>query len=139
MWTFHSLLTVFQSAPTGDHGHAPRKVVLVVRHAYGNDVQIVADGRLELQQGYVVFERGRVVLPVHDDAFHVFADAPLGFHFAADVVLAENGHQVRQEPANKRADRQIIIIIVVVGEIRTTSEIQILIYVYNVVKGIFFF
>lgn len=62
-------------------------------------MQIVADRRLELQQSYVVLERGRVVLPVHDDALHVFADAPLGLDLAADVVLAEDGHQIRQEPA----------------------------------------
>lgn len=95
------LFTVFQSSPSGDRGHAPRKVVVVVRHAYGHDVQIVADGRLELQQSDVVLERGRVVLSVHDHAFHVLADAPLGLHFAADVVLAEHGHEVGQKSTGK--------------------------------------
>lgn len=92
-------LTVFQPAPTGDRGHATGEVVVVVRHTDGHDVLVVGDGRLELQQRDVVLERGRVVLPVNDHALHVLADAPLGLHLTADVVLAEHGHQVGQKPA----------------------------------------
>lgn len=106
--------TVLQPAPTGHRGHAPREVVVVVRHAYGHDVLVVADGRLELQQRDVVLERGLVVLPVHDHALHVLADAPLGLHLAADVVFAEHGHQVGQESAENRRRRYIIIIIIIV-------------------------
>jgi len=88
-------LTVFQPSPSRDHGHASREVVLVVWHANGHDVLVVVDRRLELQKGYVVLESRRVVLPMDDDAFHVLADAPLGLDLAANVVLAEHGHQVR--------------------------------------------
>lgn len=95
-------LTVFQPSPSGNRSHAPREVVFVVRHADRYNVLVVADGRLELQQGDIVLERGRVVLTVHDHAFHVLADTALGLHFAADVVLAEHGYQVRQKPARKR-------------------------------------
>lgn len=99
---FFNFFTVFQSSPSGDGRHASREVIVVVRHAYGHDVQVVADGRLELQQCYVVLERGRVVLTVHDHAFHVLADAPLGLHLAADVVLAEHGHEISQKSARDR-------------------------------------
>lgn len=101
-------LTVFQPSPTSDHGHATGKFVVVVRHAYGHDVLVVADRWFELKQGDVVLERGRVVLPVHDDPFHVLADAAFRFHFAADVVLAEYCHQVGQKPVgtNRRQTRQ---------------------------------
>lgn len=94
-------LTIFQPSPSCDHGHASREVVLVVRHADGHDVLVVVDRRLKLQKGYVVLESRRVVLPMDDDAFHVLADAPLGLDLAANVVLAEHGHQVRQKSAKE--------------------------------------
>jgi len=103
-------LTVFQSSPSCDHGHAPREVVFVIWHTNGHDVLVVTDGRLELQQGYVVLERRSVLLPVDDDAFHVLADAPFGLDLATDVVLAEHGHQVRQKSADNQKRQKLIII-----------------------------
>lgn len=114
------MLTVFQPSPSCDHGHASREVILVVRHTNWHYVLIVVDRRLELQQGYVVLESRRVVLPMDDDTFHVLADAPLGLDLAADVILAENCHQVRQ----KSVDNRKVINTVTVNPLSCTSLSQ---------------
>lgn len=105
-------LTVFQPSPSSDHGHASREVILVVRHTNWHDVLVIADRGLELQQGYVVLESRRVVLPMDDDAFDVFADAPLRLDLTTDVVLAKNGHQIRQKSADNRKRRKLIMVMV---------------------------
>lgn len=51
----------------------------------------------QFQKRQVIFERRRVVLPVHDHPLHVSADRPLALQVSRNVELSEDGDQRRQE------------------------------------------
>ena len=60
-------------------------------------MNVVMDGILELQDGQIVLEGRCIVLPVHDDTFHVLRDGALRFQVTRDVELAKHCYERGKE------------------------------------------
>jgi len=56
---------------------------------------------VQFQQGQIVFEGGRIVLPVDDDTLHILRHRALTLQVAGDVEFAHDGHQWGQETGGK--------------------------------------
>lgn len=60
-------------------------------------MRVIVNGTLELEQGQVILERGRIVFTVHQNAFHVLRYRALGLQLAGDVKLTEHGDERGEE------------------------------------------
>lgn len=58
---------------------------------------VIVNWTLHFQQGQIIFECGRVVFAMHNDALDVLGDGALLLQIARNVELAEHGNQRGQE------------------------------------------
>lgn len=64
-------------------------------------MNIVVDGTFQFEDGKIVLEGGRIVLPVHNDPLDVLGHGSFRFQVARDVKLSKHGYQRGQEAVIK--------------------------------------